>query len=162
MKKIYENMPFQSYILDASGRSFKITSYHGTDSGSSRAKPDEVKMVLYSRGVWNALFSLAVYWKTDVYKNGRMKTGHSTLLCYIIPSLPHPGIGYFQNGKIERSWNIWEENGKENRSKKNNSTTWGNKTESSGERRRLKRYRQRVKQYRQNWTFQNNERKFYQ
>ena len=27
----------------------------------SRAKPDEVKMVLYSRGVWNALFSSAVY-----------------------------------------------------------------------------------------------------
>ena len=27
---------------------------------------------------------------------------------------------------------------------------------------RLKRYWQRVKQYRQNWTFQNNERKFYQ
>ena len=27
----------------------------------SRKKPDEVKMVLYSRGVWNALFSLAVY-----------------------------------------------------------------------------------------------------
>ena len=27
---------------------------------------------------------------------------------------------------------------------------------------RLKRYRQRVKQYRQNWTYQNNERKFYQ
>ena len=27
---------------------------------------------------------------------------------------------------------------------------------------RLKGYRQRVKHYRQNWTFQNNERKFYQ
>ena len=27
---------------------------------------------------------------------------------------------------------------------------------------RLKRYRQRAKQYRENWTFQNNERKFYQ
>ena len=26
----------------------------------------------------------------------------------------------------------------------------------------LKRYRQRVKQYKKNWTFQNNERKFYQ
>ena len=41
--------------------SIKITSYLGTDSGSSREKPDEVKMVLYSRVVWNALFSLAVY-----------------------------------------------------------------------------------------------------
>ena len=51
--------------------SIKITSYLGTDSGSSQAKPDEVKMVLYSRGVWNALFSLAVYKKTDVYKNSR-------------------------------------------------------------------------------------------
>ena len=39
----------------------KITSYLGTDSGSRQPKPDEVKMVLYSRGVWNALFSLAVY-----------------------------------------------------------------------------------------------------
>ena len=29
--------------------------------GGSRPKTDEVKMVLYSRGVWNALFSLAVY-----------------------------------------------------------------------------------------------------
>ena len=36
--------------------SIKITSYPGTDSGSSREKPDEVKMVLYSRGVWNACF----------------------------------------------------------------------------------------------------------
>ena len=41
--------------------SIKITSYLGTDSGSSWAKLDEVKMVLYSRGVWNAQFSLAVY-----------------------------------------------------------------------------------------------------
>ena len=38
-----------------------MKSYLGTDSGSSLEKPDEVKMVLYSRGVWNALFSLAVY-----------------------------------------------------------------------------------------------------
>ena len=43
------------------GRVLKITSYLGTDSGSRLPKPDEVKMVLYSRGMWNALFSLAVY-----------------------------------------------------------------------------------------------------
>ena len=41
--------------------SIEITSYLGTDSGSSRAKLDEVKMGLYSIGVWNALFSLAVF-----------------------------------------------------------------------------------------------------
>ena len=28
-------------------------------------------MVLYSRGVWNALFFIGCYWRTDVYKNGR-------------------------------------------------------------------------------------------
>ena len=27
-------------------------------------------MVLYSRGVWNALFFIACYWRTDVYKKG--------------------------------------------------------------------------------------------
>ena len=36
--------------------SIKITSYLGTDSGSRRKKPDEVKMVLYSRGVWMPCF----------------------------------------------------------------------------------------------------------
>ena len=46
--------------------SIKITSYHGTDPGSSREKPDEVKMVLYSWGVWNALFSLAVFTKRQM------------------------------------------------------------------------------------------------
>ncbi len=35
--------------------SIQITSYLGTNSGGSRGKPDEVKMVLYSRGVWNAV-----------------------------------------------------------------------------------------------------------
>ena len=38
--------------------------------GSAVAQ-EEVKMVLYRRGGWNALFSLAVYKKTVVYKNGR-------------------------------------------------------------------------------------------
>ena len=42
-----------------------------------------------------------------------------------------------QNGKTERSWNMWEENGKATR-EKNNSTTWGNKPEGSGERRETK------------------------
>ena len=32
---------------------------------------DEVKMVLYSREMWNALFFIGCYWRTDVYKNGR-------------------------------------------------------------------------------------------
>ena len=40
--------------------------------------------------------------------------------------------------------------------RKNSNTTLGNKPESTGERRKIK------KQYRQNRTFQNNERKFYQ
>ena len=62
--------------------SIKITSYLGTDSGSSREKPDEVKMVLYSWGVWNALFSLAVYQKTDVYKNGRSPAFYLFFLCF--------------------------------------------------------------------------------
>ena len=39
-----------------------------------------------------------------------------------------------QNGKTKRSWNMSEENGKDN-TRKNSSTTWGNKPESSGERR---------------------------
>ena len=42
-----------------------------------------------------------------------------------------------QNGKTERSWNRWEENWKDN-TRKNNSTTWGNKPEGSGERRETK------------------------
>ena len=65
-----------------------------------------------------------------------------------------------QNEKTKRHWNMWEQKGKGNM-RKNNSTTWGNKPESTGKR-RFKRYRQRVKQYRQNRTSQNNERKFYQ
>ena len=40
---------------------FKSYLGYKTDSGSRSKKPDEVKMVLYSRGGWNALFSLAVY-----------------------------------------------------------------------------------------------------
>ena len=39
-------------------------------------------MVLYSRGVWNALFSLAVYKKTDVYKNGRSPVFIYFFLCF--------------------------------------------------------------------------------
>ena len=27
--------------------------------------------IIYSRGVWNALFFIGCYWRTDVYKNGR-------------------------------------------------------------------------------------------
>ena len=42
-----------------------------------------------------------------------------------------------QNDKTERSWNMWEENGKDN-TRKNYSTTWGNKLEGSGERRETK------------------------
>ena len=42
-----------------------------------------------------------------------------------------------QNGKTERSWNMWEQNAKDNM-RKNNSTTWENKPESSGERREIK------------------------
>ena len=66
----YRNNPSKStsripydYILWSvnHGRVLKITSYLDTDSGSRQPKPDEVKVVLYSRGVWNALFSLAVY-----------------------------------------------------------------------------------------------------
>ena len=53
------------------GRVLKIPSYLGTESGNSQPKPEEVKMVLYSRGVWNALFFIGWYWRTDVYKNGR-------------------------------------------------------------------------------------------
>ena len=48
-----------------------MPSYLGTESGSGQPKPDEVKMVLYSRGVWNALFFIGCYWRTDVCKNGR-------------------------------------------------------------------------------------------
>ena len=42
-----------------------------------------------------------------------------------------------QNGNTERSWNMWEDNRKDNR-RKNNSTTRGTKLESSGERREIK------------------------
>ena len=42
-----------------------------------------------------------------------------------------------QNGKTKRSWNMWEQNGKVN-TRKNNSTTLGNKPKSSGERREIK------------------------
>ena len=42
-----------------------------------------------------------------------------------------------QNGKTERSRNMWEENGKDN-TRKNNNTIWGNKPEGLGERRETK------------------------
>ena len=42
-----------------------------------------------------------------------------------------------QNGETERSWNMREENGKDNTGK-NSCTTWGNKPEGSGERRETK------------------------
>ena len=42
-----------------------------------------------------------------------------------------------QNGKRERSWNMWEDNGKDN-TRKNISTNCGNKREISGERREIK------------------------
>ena len=54
-----------------------------------------------------------------------------------------------------------EENGKDN-TRKNNSTTWGNKPGGSGERGETKEISKRVNQYWQNRTFQNKERKFYQ
>ena len=64
--------------------------------------------------------------------------------------------------KKERTWNMWEENGKDNTGK-NNSTTWGNKPEGSCERRETKEISKKgIKEYRQNRTFQSNERKFYQ
>ena len=53
-------MASSNYSSVNHGRVLEITSYLGTDSGSRQPKPDEVKMVLYSRGVWNALFSLDV------------------------------------------------------------------------------------------------------
>ena len=67
-----------------------------------------------------------------------------------------------QNDKTkERCWNMLEQKGKGN-TRKNNSTTWGNKPESIGKEGRLRKYWQRVKQHRQNRTFQNDKRKFYQ
>ena len=42
-----------------------------------------------------------------------------------------------QNGKTEKSWNMWEEKEKDN-TRKNNSTTWGNKPDGSDERRETK------------------------
>ena len=39
--------------------SIKITSYLGTDSGSSPAKPDDVKMVLYS--IYIYIYILLLY-----------------------------------------------------------------------------------------------------
>ena len=48
-----------------------IYIYIGIESGSSQPKPDEVKMVLCKRGVWNALFSLADTEGQMSIKNGR-------------------------------------------------------------------------------------------
>ena len=45
---------------------------------------------------------------------------------------------------------------------KNNSTTCGNKPESTGERRKIKVISTKGKKYKQNRILQNNERKFYQ
>ena len=59
-----------------------MPSYLGTKSGSSQPKQDEVKMVLYSRGVWNALFFISCYWRTDVYKNGRSPALSFFLFCF--------------------------------------------------------------------------------
>ena len=43
-----------------------------------------------------------------------------------------------QNDKTkERCWNMWEQKGKDNKRKKN-SIAWGNKPESTGERRKIK------------------------
>ena len=44
---------------------------------------------------------------------------------------------------------------------KTNNTTRRNKSEGTGEGKKMKKYRDRIKQYRQNRTFQKNERKFY-
>ena len=67
-----------------------------------------------------------------------------------------------QNDKTkQRRWNMLEQKGKGN-TRKNNSTTWGNKPIILAKEGGLKRYRPRLKQYRQDRTFQNNERKFCQ
>ena len=55
----------------------------------------------------------------------------------------------------EQKINTWKGNSTGNTDKKSAITEQINQEG-------LKRYRERVKQYRQNWTFQNNERKFYQ
>ena len=58
---------------------------------------------------------------------------------------------------------MWEQKRKDN-TRKNNSTIWGNKPESSVERREIKRYRQRIKQYQTKQDIpkkKKNERKFY-
>ena len=36
----------------------------------------------YSRGVWNALFFIGCYWRTDVYKNGRSPALLFFLFCF--------------------------------------------------------------------------------
>ena len=66
-----------------------------------------------------------------------------------------------QNGKTKRSWNMWADNGKDNKRKITVQLEEINQKVLAKEW-RLKRYRQRVKQYKQNRKLQKNERKFYQ
>ena len=66
-----------------------------------------------------------------------------------------------QNDKTkERRWNMKEQKGKGNTRKIKN-TTWGNKPESTGERRKIKEISSKGKTIQKNRKFHNNERKFY-
>ena len=56
---------------------------------------------------------------------------------------------------------MWEQNGKDN-TRKINSTTWGNKPESSGKRREIKEISTKGKTIQTKQEIQNNERNFYQ
>ena len=65
------------------------------------------------------------------------------------------------NETMERCWNMLEEKGKATQEKITVQLEEINQKVLAKEG-RIKRFRRRVKQYGQNWTFQNNERKFYQ
>ena len=103
-----EFQSFQSYILDASGRSsvmrclhcrFRVFLHHiNSDSnpGLTLKEPsclrdrDMLHSCLYqSKEKINKKPDFGRSYRHLSFSKEPMKTGHSTLLCYIVPSLPH-------------------------------------------------------------------------